>query len=173
MRTVVVCNTETAVSAVIPVWLMQRNPSWYVRGCTFTAQYSQRVYSVLPLPNCPSTITSIKYSEQSQINKRKCIVKTSISSPLLEGALHKCWREYVLGGSPPAGTHPCQSHLTPTWDLAFVWTLSLRVCFTRPLSLSLSDDTHGWSPACSQGQELRCPCPAKRSRWLHLCWLQV
>lgn len=55
----------------------------------FTAGYTQCVYAVLPLPNWPGTKISIKYSEQSQINKRKCIVETPISSPLLEGALCK------------------------------------------------------------------------------------
>lgn len=58
-----------------------------MEGAIYLQPNTTHVYSALSLPNCPSTKISIKYSEQSQINKRKCIVKTPISSPLLEGAL--------------------------------------------------------------------------------------
>ena len=99
------------------LWLTWRNPSWYVGGYIFTAQYTQHVYSVLPLPSCPSTKISIKYSEQSQINKRKCIVKTPILSPLLEGALlsaeeDTCWR-WDSSSRPTSPPVPLNSHVRP------------------------------------------------------------
>lgn len=120
------------------LWLMQSDPDWYVRDSIFTAQYIQHIYSLLPFSKCPSTKVSIKYSKHSQVKNKKCTVK--LPFPLC------CWRVLCVSAqkgtcwywdsswTPPAGTHHIQSHLAPTWGLTFVWTFSLRVYFTWPLS---------------------------------------
>lgn len=116
---------------------MQSDPDCYVRDSIFTAQYIQHIYSVLLFSKCPNTKINTKYSKHSQANKKKCIVK--LPFPLccwrvLRASAQKgiCW--YWDSWTPPAGTHHIQSHLSSPWDLAFVWTFSLRVYFTWPLS---------------------------------------
>lgn len=136
------------------LWLMQKDPTWYVRDST--AQYMQHIYSVLSLSKCPSTKISIKYSKHSQVNKKKYIVKVPfhlhywrVLCVSAQEGMCWCWDS---SQTPPAGTHHIQSHLASTWDLAFVWTFSLRVYFTWSLC-------HAWVVT-----RMDCPLSAYRSR---------
>lgn len=120
---------------------MLRNPGWYVGGYTFTAWYTQHVYAVLPLPNCPGTKISIKYLEESQINKRKRIVETPISSLLLEDALHKRWKDFMLVVGFFQQTNVL---LYPQVRPGFTWALSQRVCST----FLVLEWWHTWTIPC-------------------------
>lgn len=157
------------------LWLMQKDPTWYVRDST--AQYMQHIYSVLSLSKCPSTKISIKYSKHSQVNKKKYIVKVPfhlhywrVLCVSAQEGMCWCWDS---SRTPPAGTHHIQSHLASTWHLAFVWTFSLRVYFTWSLSHAWVV-THMDCPLSAyRSRNWGIPHPAKRSSWLHLSWLQV
>lgn len=101
----------------------------------------QHIYSVLLFSKCPSTKISIKYLKHNQVRKKNRTFKLPFplhywSVLCVSAQKGMCWY-WDSSWTPPAGTYHIQSHLASSWDLAFLWTFSLKVYFTWPLS-------HAW-----------------------------
>lgn len=144
---------------------MQRIPSCHVRGLYIYSPIGTMCLFHFTSSQLPKySKNSIKYSEQSQIKKRKCIVKAPIPSPLLVSTEEDTCYWWDPSSTPVSLPVPLNPQVRPGFCVD-----SQPESLFYLMSFPVPGMWHSrLSPVCSE-----CPCPAKCSSWLHLCWLQV
>lgn len=162
MRTLVVYNIKTAVSVVIPGLIDAEWPRLVCKGLYLQPNTCNIFILCYSFPSAQVLKLALNI-KNSQVRKKKCTFKLPFplhywSVLCVSAQKGMCWYR-DSSWTPPAGTYHIQSHLASTWDLAFLWTFSLKVYFTWPLSHAwvgthvvvpclLTESESGASPSC-------------------------